>query len=54
MVKNIIVNNSTYEIIENYREAFDESDFLSKLGFISAILIVSSDENKSFSESESE
>ena len=30
MAKDIIVNNSTYELIENYRDAFDENDFLSK------------------------
>lgn len=30
MVKEIEVNNSTYELIKNYRDAFNEEEFLSK------------------------
>ncbi len=29
MVKNIEVNNNTYELIKNYRDAFNEEEFLS-------------------------
>ena len=30
MNKELIINNNTYELIKNYRDAFDEEDFLSK------------------------
>lgn len=30
MVKDIIINDNKYEVIKNYRDAFDEEEFLSK------------------------
>ncbi len=30
MDKEIVVNNCTYEVIKNYRDAFNEEEFLSK------------------------
>ena len=30
MVKEIIINNNSYELIKNYRDAYNEEEFLSK------------------------